>query len=489
MKIDIKSSILLRIVGISLIPTIIVVLYVGFSIYQQIKVTDLIAKDFASDILTKTEEKVLKDSTTLHNRRGFGYQNMQRLALSRGRFSRYAINSLSHTLSFVIVFNGKNIIYATPPRILLNKDIVNAIYKNISSKKDDVSFFNLYTDNTKWLIKYKLIPQKDIIIAAAVNVEKLTSPFKNHFKTYTDALILLAIASIASIVVMIKYLIIPIKELSYKINLISQGDYESILKEEPKKYKGEIAYLNNAIYEMAQRITTYLGFLKDYIGNLLRAKEEEKNIISMEIHDTILQELTGAVQKTELLLFKLDKSNALTTQELKSYLSQINNLLKESVNKLRDICNLLKKPPENESLFDAIEYLTEKLQSKYNAKELKIHLDFQGNDKGIDAETYITVYRSIQEAITNIIKHAKAKNVWIFLTITEKDLTLSIKDDGVGFDIPDNLYNFVKSNHMGLFNIKERALMLGGKFYISSDKNKGTTIKITLPLSLKPKFA
>jgi two-component system NarL family sensor kinase len=115
-------------------------------------------------------------------------------------------------------------------------------------------------------------------------------------------------------------------------------------------------------------------------------------------------------------------------------------------------------------------------------KQAKFKITFRnelGNKKIADDKA-IAIYRVTQEAVTNITKHAKAKNVRVGLYTDKKNITLEIADDGVGCDMDKVLYR--KGNiKIGLEGMRERVESLGGEFTITSASKHGTQIKATLP--------
>jgi signal transduction histidine kinase len=94
----------------------------------------------------------------------------------------------------------------------------------------------------------------------------------------------------------------------------------------------------------------------------------------------------------------------------------------------------------------------------------------------------ISVYRIVQEALQNVIKHAAASEVHVDLHITANDLTLCVTDNGRGFVVPNHPYYLGQRGHFGLLGMKERAQLHGGTFEVKSQLNQGTTIRVYLPL-------
>ncbi|MGE5411796.1 MAG: sensor histidine kinase, partial [Clostridiales bacterium] len=99
---------------------------------------------------------------------------------------------------------------------------------------------------------------------------------------------------------------------------------------------------------------------------------------------------------------------------------------------------------------------------------------------GMPAKAKIIIFRIIQEALNNIIKHSRAKTAQILMQRTESCLSLIIRDEGIGFSISDGNVN---ANCYGLRNMRERAAIINGDFQIESQTNKGTVINILFPVN------
>ena len=91
-------------------------------------------------------------------------------------------------------------------------------------------------------------------------------------------------------------------------------------------------------------------------------------------------------------------------------------------------------------------------------------------------EQALTVFRILQESLSNVVKHAQAGKVSIIVAAQDKSLSMVVKDDGIGFDA-----DVKKEQSFGLLGIRERALMVGGKARISSAPGKGTRISVSIP--------
>ena len=102
------------------------------------------------------------------------------------------------------------------------------------------------------------------------------------------------------------------------------------------------------------------------------------------------------------------------------------------------------------------------------------------DDLNLPEEIEITVFRILQECITNILRHAQAENAYIELFSAANSLVLVVEDDGIGFDLSE------KKRGSGLTGMRERAALVGGSIEIDSERNTGTTVHVTIPLEAGP---
>jgi two-component system sensor histidine kinase UhpB len=106
-----------------------------------------------------------------------------------------------------------------------------------------------------------------------------------------------------------------------------------------------------------------------------------------------------------------------------------------------------------------------------------------GHVPDVSGEVAIACFRIVQEALTNVVRHARARHVWIELSQSEGLLELVGRDDGEGFDVPKTLERAASSGNLGLIGMRERVEILGGQLEINSQSGQGTRIRVRLPLS------
>lgn len=214
-----------------------------------------------------------------------------------------------------------------------------------------------------------------------------------------------------------------------------------------------------------------LDFEKNLLSTQIEIQEQTLLHISREIHDNICLSLTLA----KLNLNTLDWTDVATSfksvkssvQILGNSISDLNNLSKGMNTEL--IRNLgLMKAVKNE------------IQRIEQMACLQIVYEIKGDPIFMDCEKELVIFRIIQEAFNNIVKHAQASKVWLQLDYSASYLDIMIKDNGIGFSHQPNL----KQNEIstaGLNNMKTRAKIFGGKVLIESQVQVGTQILVTVP--------
>jgi two-component system, NarL family, sensor kinase len=200
----------------------------------------------------------------------------------------------------------------------------------------------------------------------------------------------------------------------------------------------------------------------------LEIQEQTFQKISREIHDNIGQKLTLA--KLYLNTFDFDDRHTAMQQVNDSV-----NIIGEAINDLSDLSHSMSSEIIlNSGLIKALEFEAEQLAK---TALYKIIFSATGSPVFLDTKTELVLFRIVQEALNNIIKHANATVIDINLHYTAALLAMQIKDDGKGFCIDEN------NTGTGLQNIKKRVGTLSGNLTINSTLGIGTEIKIEIPIN------
>jgi len=212
--------------------------------------------------------------------------------------------------------------------------------------------------------------------------------------------------------------------------------------------------------------------LRKLSANLVNAREDERRRIARELHDELGQRLTAL--KMELAALATQPDAPTREQRIASMVEMVD----DTVASVRRIATELRPLMLDDlGLVAAIEWLAQNWSARMGVR-VKLHLEPRLPEIG-DAAT-IALYRVVQEALTNIARHARAREVRIELRRGAGALRLSVQDDGVGFD-ETSIYR--EGSH-GLMGIRERTHMLGGELRIGNARQGGGRISVRLPLRL-----
>ena len=208
---------------------------------------------------------------------------------------------------------------------------------------------------------------------------------------------------------------------------------------------------------------------QELADRLLEVQENERHRLSRELHDDIGQLLTAAKLQSEWLKRRMP-------QELQDQCSVLSETLDETLNKVRDVSAIL-NPRQLTSLGLEASLRAHLLKTLANTS-VNWSLDCQQRMTGIPEEMTVAAFRITQEAITNILRHAQAKNLLVRLQRLPEGLTLVISDDGQGFVPADHP---AREGQRGMAGMSERVEQLGGTLKIVSEAGKGTHIEARFP--------
>jgi PAS domain S-box-containing protein len=225
--------------------------------------------------------------------------------------------------------------------------------------------------------------------------------------------------------------------------------------------------------EYEQKLIDLNKKLRNLSAHLQEAREEERIVIAREIHDELGQQLTGIKLDVSWIKNKISTNSIEDIERSERLISNIN----KTINDVRKIAsNLRPGILDDLGLEAAIEWQSRQFQEKTG---IKCHLKLHNVDKNFGKEINTAVYRVYQEALTNIMRHAKATEVQTHFFVENDTLILDVLDNGIG--IGDQEKNNVFS--LGITGMRERILKLNGDFLIQNQPKGGTRLKILVPLT------
>jgi len=237
----------------------------------------------------------------------------------------------------------------------------------------------------------------------------------------------------------------------------------------------KINELQAARLEEAQKREQLRGEL---FRRIVDAQEAERQRIARDLHDETGQALTAIGMGLRGLSTAL--TNNRSRDQIIKTLRHLETLSADSLHELqRLIADLRPSHLDDLGLPAALRWYAGKVQER---SDLKVKVEIEGDEVLITSALKIAIFRIVQEALNNITKHAQAKDVYIQLKYQPKDVVVSVRDDGVGFDLDMVRMSRARRPSLGLAGMRERAALLGGEVYIQSSPGQGTLVEARLPL-------
>ena len=215
--------------------------------------------------------------------------------------------------------------------------------------------------------------------------------------------------------------------------------------------------------------------LRDFSRRLIETQESERKHIARELHDEIGQVLTAVRINLEGL-----EQQCKATAEIRDGIRAID----EALTKVRDLSFELRP-----SLLDdlGLAVATRWYADRYTRRaglKAEVVIDTDLADKRLQRDVETACFRILQESLTNVARHARAKTIAVRLTATDSTLLLSVKDDGVGMNPANQQQRGSGLSSLGLRGMEERALAVSGLLEVFSETNRGTEVRASFPLDL-----
>ena len=214
--------------------------------------------------------------------------------------------------------------------------------------------------------------------------------------------------------------------------------------------------------------------MRFYVQQITRAQEDERKRIARVLHDDVAPPLL-------LLIQRLDSTASHTRpKSLKESLENLRSQAIETLEGLRRCAQDLRpRILDDLGLIAALEWIAEDLVKNYG---IDAHVEAVGTERSLPAEVQLLLFRIAQEALSNIRRHAGASMAEVKLEFESDKVTMTISDNGKGFELPDQIEGLASSSKLGIIGMYERARLLGGSLRIQSELDKGTQVVAEVPL-------
>ena len=214
---------------------------------------------------------------------------------------------------------------------------------------------------------------------------------------------------------------------------------------------------------------------KRLLNEVWELQERQNEAIAYEIHDGFIQQATGALMSLET--YRHLRNTA--PQEAESFLDRAMHLIRNAIAEARRLIRGLRPDLlEEGGLIPALESFFQEIRTRHHV-EIDFHNQTQFVRLAAPVETHI--FRIVQEAVLNAVRHSGSPRVAVSLRQEDSTLEIEVRDWGSGFDVER-----IPAGHYGIHSIRDRAKLLGGWAEITSQRQQGTTVRVTIPLDVLP---
>lgn len=284
----------------------------------------------------------------------------------------------------------------------------------------------------------------------------------------------------------------PLRRLTREAAAIAGGDLDSQV--EPVG-RGEVYSLSLSLRDMANRLTSQVkevevareqtdeqnDLMRELLRRTVRLQEDERRRIAGDIHDAVSPLITGALYRVRALLLLENSSSQVNSNGTGSGdgdqtegLTATSELLEQSMDELHNVIFAL-RPPDLDDV--GLEAAVERYVNQINRTGLPSELEVCGEIRRLSPEVRLGIYRIIQEALHNSLRHAHADEAMVKIEYRDDELRASVRDNGSGFDTE----SAGKSMSLGLLSMRERAAAIGADLDIVSRPGAGTIVVLRRP--------
>lgn len=266
----------------------------------------------------------------------------------------------------------------------------------------------------------------------------------------------------------------PLQRLRRQTAALRDGNLAHL--QEPTGGIQEITELQKTLFEMATRLRDAQDTLRDYIGAITHAQEDERFRLAHDLHDDTVQALIALNQRVQMVQRTLKRDPDKAEERLYELREMVDQVI---VDVRRMIQAMRPTYLADLGLVSALRALVQAGQSE----NLETRFEIEGEPRRLTDDLELTLYRVAQEAMNNVVKHARARQVTVLLNFTGEQVQLSVQDDGQGFQVPENLLSLVNSGSYGLVGISERVQLAHGTLSILSSQRGKTSLTVKIPAS------
>jgi len=219
--------------------------------------------------------------------------------------------------------------------------------------------------------------------------------------------------------------------------------------------------------------------MRFYVHQVTIAHEDERKRIARELHDDVSPFLLLLIQRLDTITLG---TRPKLSYSLKESLEGLHSQAIEALEALRRCAQDLRpRILDDLGLVAALEWMTEDM---VKSRGFDAHVEVMGVERTLPVEAQLLLFRIAQEALSNIRRHAEASRAVVKLEFRDDNITMTVSDNGRGFELPERIGDLASSGKLGLAGMQERAQLLGGSLKVESEPGKGTTVTVEAPVFL-----
>lgn len=323
------------------------------------------------------------------------------------------------------------------------------------------------------------VPAAGWILVQEERWKETLSPLMRYSQAAPLALVPGLLIAIGAVWLGIQRIVYPLRRLEAQATDLAWGDFAAI--DRPVGGVAEIRHLQNTLQHMTKRVQAAQASMRNYIGAITQAQEDERQRLARELHDQTAQALVALDHREQMLkpYLKDDPAAAGLLSEIRVMIVAIIDDLRRIVRALRPIYL------EELGLAPALQMLSRDLGLE---EKMAVRFEKAGTPQRLMPEHEMALYRIAQEALNNAWQHSGAAEIWLTVQFEPSQVTLTVRDNGKGFVAPRHVAELDVSGqrHFGITGMHERAALIGAHLQVKSEPGTGTTITVKAPLQTPP---
>ena len=272
--------------------------------------------------------------------------------------------------------------------------------------------------------------------------------------------------------VILRLALSPLKLLEHTAERVQRGELEARAPVSPLG-DANLTRLTEMFNGMLDSLSAYQKQLQDVAARALHAQEEERKRIARELHDETAQTLSALVIRLRLARGAKDPE----TRDAR--LEEVRDEIVKAAEGIRRFAVGLRPPALDQ--VGVVAAISEHVRSLCETTNLNVEFEADYIDKLLPPDTELALYRIVQEALSNTVRHAGASMVGVRIEHKDDCVVVLVTDDGKGFDTSAALDSTGRG--LGIFGMRERAAYVGGTVDIDSEPGDGTTVRVEIPVA------